>query len=156
MEALPRGRIDSGSRQPSMPVSRPGAAIMGARSTIGEPSAEWRMPLTDYSHRYRSLETNLVHAGAPRPNIEGAVVTPLFQSANYLMADESAYDAVRYIRLSNSPNHHTLQARLAVAEDGLPAAARPGETRWRSGWRAACLCTARDSLLPFGIPQRPR
>jgi len=81
------------------------------------------MPLTDYSHRYRSLETNLVHAGAPRPNIEGAVVTPLFQSANYLMADEKEYDAVRYIRLSNSPTHYALQAKLAAIESGEAALA---------------------------------
>jgi cystathionine beta-lyase/cystathionine gamma-synthase len=74
-----------------------------------------------YSKRYTTLATNVIHAGAPRPNIEGAVVTPLFQSANYLMADEDSYDAVRYIRLSNSPNHYTLQARLAVAEAGQRA-----------------------------------
>ncbi len=74
-----------------------------------------------YSKRYTTLATNVIHAGAPRPNIEGAVVTPVFQSANYLMADEDSYDAVRYIRLSNSPNHYTLQARLAVAEAGQRA-----------------------------------
>ncbi len=77
--------------------------------------------MTDYSDRFDRLETNLVHAGAPRPNIGGAVVTPIFQSANYLMADEGAYDEVRYIRLSNSPNHFTLQARLAAAEEGESA-----------------------------------
>ncbi len=77
--------------------------------------------MTDYSHRFKTLETNLVHAGAPRPNIGGAVVTPIFQSANYLMADEGAYDEVRYIRLSNSPNHFALQARLAAAEGGEAA-----------------------------------
>ncbi len=77
--------------------------------------------MTDYSHRFEKLETNLVHAGAPRPNIAGAVVTPIFQSANYLMADEGAYDEVRYIRLSNSPNHFALQARLAAAESGEAA-----------------------------------
>ena len=77
--------------------------------------------MTDYSDRFDTLETNLVHAGSPRPNIGGAVVTPIFQSANYLMADEDTYDEVRYIRLSNSPNHFTLQARLAAAEGGEAA-----------------------------------
>ncbi len=77
--------------------------------------------MTDYSCRFATLRTNVVHAGAPRPNIEGAVVTPLFQSANYLMGDEVAYDEVRYIRLSNSPSHLTLQARLAVIESGEAA-----------------------------------
>ena len=77
--------------------------------------------MTEYSHRFRQLETNVVHAGAPRPHIEGAVVTPVFQSANYMMDDEATYDAVRYIRLHNSPNHHTLHARLAAIESGEAA-----------------------------------
>lgn len=77
--------------------------------------------MPNYDHRFEKLETNVVHAGAPRPNIAGAVVTPIFQSANYLMADEGAYDEVRYIRLGNSPNHLALQARLAVAESGEAA-----------------------------------
>ncbi len=77
--------------------------------------------MTDYSHKFGKLATDVVHAGAPRPAIEGAVVTPLFQSANYLMAEETAYDELRYIRLSNSPNHYTLQARLAAIEAGEAA-----------------------------------
>ena len=77
--------------------------------------------MPDYSLRFDTLDTNLVHAGRPRPHVEGAVVTPVFQSANYLMAEESTYDAVRYIRLSNSPNHHTLQARLAAVESAEAA-----------------------------------
>jgi cystathionine gamma-synthase/cystathionine gamma-lyase/cystathionine beta-lyase len=77
--------------------------------------------MPNYDHRFETLETNVVHAGAPRPNIGDAVVTPIFQSANYLMADEGAYDEVRYIRLGNSPNHLGLQARLAVAESGEAA-----------------------------------
>ncbi|MFQ5606390.1 MAG: trans-sulfuration enzyme family protein [Candidatus Zixiibacteriota bacterium] len=75
-----------------------------------------------YASRYKTLETNLVHAGAPEPRIGGAVVTPVFQSANYLMeGGEDTYDAVRYARLSNSPNHYTLHARLAAIEKGEAA-----------------------------------
>lgn len=77
--------------------------------------------MTDYSHKYKTLETNLVHAGSPRPNIAGAVATPIFQSANYLMAGETEYDAVRYIRLSNSPNHLALAGKLAAIEGGEDA-----------------------------------
>jgi cystathionine beta-lyase/cystathionine gamma-synthase len=77
--------------------------------------------MPDYSRRFKSLDTNAIHAGSPEPNIEGAVIAPIFQSANYLMDDEEAYDAVRYIRLSNSPNHHLLQARLAALEGGEAA-----------------------------------
>lgn len=74
--------------------------------------------MPDYSHKFKELDTNLIHAGAPRPKIEGAVVSPVFQSANFLMADETDYGAVRYLRLSNSPSHLSLQARLAVVESG--------------------------------------
>jgi cystathionine gamma-synthase/cystathionine gamma-lyase/cystathionine beta-lyase len=77
--------------------------------------------MPDYTSKFRTLDTNVVHAGSPHPRIEGAVVTPVFQSANYKMADESAYDAVRYIRLSNSPSHHSLHARLAAIEAGEAA-----------------------------------
>lgn len=77
--------------------------------------------MTEYDETFRTLDTNLLHAGAPHPHIEGAVVTPIFQSANYLMADETAYEAVRYIRLHNSPNHHTLHRRLAAIESGESA-----------------------------------
>ncbi len=77
--------------------------------------------MPDYTSKFRTLDTDVVHAGAPHPRIEGAVVTPVFQSANYEMADEAAYDAVRYIRLSNSPGHHTLHARLAAIEAGEAA-----------------------------------
>jgi cystathionine beta-lyase/cystathionine gamma-synthase len=83
----------------------------GFRSHAGEE------PVTEYSHKFGTLETNVVHAGRPAPRIDGAVVTPVFQSANYLMGDESAYADVRYIRLSNSPNHQVLHARLAVLEN---------------------------------------
>lgn len=66
--------------------------------------------------RYRTVDTRAIHSGALDPRPGGAVVTPIFQSANYLMAQEDAYDAVRYLRLSNSPNHHVLAARLAALE----------------------------------------
>ena len=79
--------------------------------------------MTEYKERFQTLDTNVVHAGAPRPHIEGAVVTPIFQSANFLMADEATYDAVRYLRLSNSPNHLALHARLAAIESGEAALA---------------------------------
>lgn len=74
------------------------------------------MPI--YDHRFRTLATNVVHAGRPDPSIEGAVATPIFQSANYLMADEGDYEAIRYIRLNNSPNHQSLHAKLAALEGG--------------------------------------
>ena len=72
--------------------------------------------MTQYNKKYKTLATNLIHAGAAYPNIEGAVSTPVFQSANYLMGDEKTYGAVKYIRLNNTPNHHVLQNKLAAIE----------------------------------------
>ena len=77
--------------------------------------------MTKYDRKFGTLATNSIHAGRPEPPIEDAVATPIFQSANYLMADEAEYEAVRYIRLNNSPNHHTLHARLAALENGEAA-----------------------------------
>ena len=77
--------------------------------------------MTDYDRSFRTIDTNVVHAGAPQPNIGGTVVTPLFQSANYVMSGETTYDALTSIRLSNSPSHLTLQARLATIESGEAA-----------------------------------
>lgn len=77
--------------------------------------------MPDYRQRYKRLETNVLHAGKSDPHFDGAVITPIFQSANYLMRHEESYDAVRYIRLNNSPNHHTLHARLAAIEGGEDA-----------------------------------
>lgn len=64
------------------------------------------------------LDTLLVHAGALEPRSEGAVVTPIFRSANYEAGEEGAADEVRYVRYSNTPNHRVLGARLAAAEGG--------------------------------------
>ncbi|MCK6522253.1 PLP-dependent aspartate aminotransferase family protein [Myxococcota bacterium] len=64
------------------------------------------------------LDTLLVHAGALHPRPEGAVVTPIFRSANYEAGEEGAADEVRYVRYSNTPNHRVLGARLAAAEGG--------------------------------------
>lgn len=62
----------------------------------------------------RHLDTLAVHAGAH--HVDGAVVGPIFPSANYLHADVDAYEAVRYQRLGNSPQHVVLHHRLAALE----------------------------------------
>ena len=64
----------------------------------------------------KSIDTRLIHAGTPNPRIDGAVVTPIFQSANYEQDDPEDYSSVRYIRLNNSPNHKVLNAKLAAIE----------------------------------------
>lgn len=62
------------------------------------------------------LDTQLVHAGEPTPRIEGAVVMPVFQSSTYEYGGQGRYDDVRYLRLSNSPNHEALHRTLAAIE----------------------------------------
>jgi cystathionine beta-lyase/cystathionine gamma-synthase len=61
------------------------------------------------------LETQLVHAGETRPRVAGAVTMPIFQSATY-EGGGGAYHDVRYLRLSNSPNHEVLHRKLAILE----------------------------------------
>jgi cystathionine beta-lyase/cystathionine gamma-synthase len=65
---------------------------------------------------FKRLETNLIHAGDPQPRIAGAVEMPIFQSAMFEYAGETSYHDLGYIRLSNTPNHTALHARLAVIE----------------------------------------
>jgi cystathionine beta-lyase/cystathionine gamma-synthase len=67
------------------------------------------------------FETRLVHAGEPRPGIRGAVSLPIFQSSTFEYAGEGGYHDVRYLRLSNSPNHEALHAKLAALEGGEAA-----------------------------------
>ncbi len=71
--------------------------------------------------RFRSLETRAVHAGEPRPRIEGAITLPIFQTSTYVSGGESDYHDLRYLRLSNSPNHLALHAKLAALEGGMSA-----------------------------------
>lgn len=67
------------------------------------------------------LETRLIHAGRPHRSdgqapFEGALVTPIFQTSTFHDASEadSGYDAVRYTRLSNGPQHLVVHERLAA------------------------------------------
>lgn len=75
----------------------------------------------DDSELNRRLATRAVHAGEPEPRIEGAVSIPVFQSATFETAGEESYDAVRYVRLNNTPNHQALHAKLASLEGGEAA-----------------------------------
>src|SRR2546421_4072082 len=65
---------------------------------------------------YKRIETQLIHAGKPRPRIAGAVEMPIFQSAMFEYAGETSYHDLKYIRLNNTPNHIALHAKLAVLE----------------------------------------
>lgn len=64
----------------------------------------------------KALDTQVIHAGTPEPRHAGAVVTPIFQSANFLQNDAVDYEGVVYMRLGNTPNHEVLEARMAAVE----------------------------------------
>jgi cystathionine beta-lyase/cystathionine gamma-synthase len=89
---------------------------------------------------FRTLATRAVHAGSPRT--DGAVVTPIFQTANYLQEDVGDYAAVRYLRLSNGPQHLALHAKLAALEEA--------EAALSFGSGMAAISTALLSALQAG------
>jgi hypothetical protein len=62
-----------------------------------------------------SFQTRAVHAGSLRPRVQGALVTPIFQSSTFEYRGEGYHD-VGYIRLSSTPNHRVLGERLAALE----------------------------------------
>lgn len=61
-----------------------------------------------------SLDTQLIHDGEPNPRIDGAVVTPIFQSATFTHA--GPHERVRYARYNNTPNHDVLHRKIAALE----------------------------------------
>jgi len=69
--------------------------------------------------QFNGFNTILVHAGEPRPLIEGAVTLPIFQSSTFECRDTDS--GMRYIRLNNTPNHIALHEKLAVIEGGETA-----------------------------------
>ncbi len=68
-----------------------------------------------------SLETKAIHAGEPRPRIQGAVALPIFQTAMCEYDGGTDYHNLKYLRLNNSPNHLALHAKLAALEGGEDA-----------------------------------
>src|SRR5271169_5683443 len=69
----------------------------------------------------RAIETKLIHAGEPEQLIGGAVAMPIFQSATFAYRGEQSYHDLRYIRLSNTPNHEVLHRKLAALENAEAA-----------------------------------
>jgi cystathionine beta-lyase/cystathionine gamma-synthase len=74
---------------------------------------------------YKRIDTQLIHAGEPRPRIQGAVEMPIFQSAMFEYEGETSYHDLKYIRLNSTPNQVAVGAKIAAlehAEAGLVAA----------------------------------
>lgn len=77
-----------------------------------------------------ALPTLVVHAGEAPHDIDSPVVTPLYQSVNYV--SDSGQDAnLRYTRYGNTPNAEVVQNRLAAldkAEAGVVLSSGMGAT----------------------------
>jgi cystathionine beta-lyase/cystathionine gamma-synthase len=69
----------------------------------------------------KGFDTKLIHAGEPDPLIGGAVSMPIFQSSTFESDGATSYHDLRYIRLSNTPNHAVLHAKLAALENAEAA-----------------------------------
>ena len=63
--------------------------------------------------KYKDIDTKLVHAGES-PRFEGAVTTPVFQSAMYETYGGEGYHDIKYIRLNNTPNNKVLHEKLGA------------------------------------------
>jgi cystathionine beta-lyase/cystathionine gamma-synthase len=85
--------------------------------------------------------TTAIHAGELEPRIEGAVGTPIFQSSTYEYHGEE-YHQTRYMRLSTSPNHRVLAARIASLEGT--------ETALATGSGMAAISAALLTVLSTG------
>src|SRR3954465_12109253 len=68
-------------------------------------------------------DTLLVHAGEPRPRAGGAVAMPIYQSSTFEETGDRGYHDIRYARLSNTPSHDALHAKLAALEGAEAALA---------------------------------
>lgn len=66
-------------------------------------------------------DTIAVHGGELKPNSEGAVVAPIFQSSTYDFTGQTNYKDLRYIRLSTTPNQLQVSKKLAELEGGADA-----------------------------------
>jgi cystathionine beta-lyase/cystathionine gamma-synthase len=76
----------------------------------------------DFSMKtFKRIETKLIHSGEPDPRVMGAVSLPIFQTAMFEYAGEESYHDIRYLRLSNSPNHLAIHQKLAALENAEAA-----------------------------------
>lgn len=93
-------------------------------------------------HKFKNLETKLIHAGEPDPRIHGAVAMPIFQTAMFEYAGETNYHDIKYIRLNNIPNHVVLNQKLAASENAEAAVV--------TGSGMAAISTSLFALLKSG------
>jgi cystathionine beta-lyase/cystathionine gamma-synthase len=91
---------------------------------------------------FKHIETKLIHAGEPQPRICGSVSIPIFQTAMSEYGSGHQVQDVKYIRLSNTPNHVAVQEKLAALESAEAALVMS------SGM--AAISTALLAIVPAG------
>jgi cystathionine beta-lyase/cystathionine gamma-synthase len=64
----------------------------------------------------RGLSTRAVHAGAPRAEPGGSVVTPIAQTTTFFSQARPGGE-VRYTRYGNNPNHEAVAEKIAALEE---------------------------------------
>ncbi len=89
-----------------------------------------------------AMATLAVHGGERRPGPDASLVFPIYQAAVFASEPDTDYHDIKYPRLSTTPSHQYLHARLAALEGGEAAVATA------SGM--AALTTVLLSLLRVG------
>jgi cystathionine gamma-synthase/cystathionine gamma-lyase/cystathionine beta-lyase len=69
------------------------------------------------------IETVAVHGGERRPGPEGSLVFPIYQGTVYSVEPGTAYEDIKYLRLSTTPSQRYLHDKLAALEGGDAAVA---------------------------------
>ena len=90
-----------------------GPADLKDKQPLASKEFKKERPMAD---KYKDIDTKLIHAGES-PRFEGAVTTPVFQSAMYETYGGEGYHDIKYIRLNNTPNHEVLHKKLAAIEN---------------------------------------
>lgn len=106
--------------------------------------------------KFKNLETQLIHAGEPRPRVQGAINVPIFQSSTFERTNEietskDNYYGIRYIRLNNTPNHQVLHQKLSVLEQGEDARVTSSGMAAISSSLLAILSSGDHLLVQKGI-----
>lgn len=70
---------------------------------------------------FSRIESKVIHSGEPDPRLNGSVVLPIFQTAMFEYHGETSYHDIKYMRLTNLPNHIALQQKLASLENAEAA-----------------------------------
>jgi cystathionine beta-lyase/cystathionine gamma-synthase len=69
------------------------------------------------------METLAVHGGERRPGPEGSLVYPIYQGTVFPVEPGTAYEDIKYLRLSTTPSQRYLHDKLAALEGGEAAVA---------------------------------